>query len=327
MADDHKEILDKIAEVKTELDDVQTSVKNPPNAATSAQLDAKTTQILAAVDKGKSEKKEWWEAYLEGLGFKDILGAIKDQTSLTSMLPLAIAGGLAIVFGKVFDFGKLFNAGFEKLTKKIAHLLGRTSSEGRILAMTDSGVPWARRRREAEAAPIIAMAASTLTPTQLNDLKAALEGVNPPIRLFNSRARKLPSARMINGATKAIQGLNPVIAAADPDKIGQVADALNKFDPNKIPDPRKLAKINKVVKDADPQAMKDIAKGAGKLVGVQQHLDPARWQALPKGRTLATAAKSAERLAKAGFEVGRAFDALKTAAVQATSAIGAPSGS
>ncbi|MFF0472194.1 hypothetical protein [Streptomyces sp. NPDC004284] len=320
MADQHDEILAKIAEVKTELDEVKKEV-GTPKAATNTDLDKKTQEIIAAVKEGKDEKKEAWEAVLEGLGFKDMVAAFKDQSSLTSALPLAFGALGVLLIGKIFDLGKLFNAGLEKLTRAIGRARGNAGAEGRILAMTDSGLPWARRRAEAEAAPVIAMAASTLTPTELTNLKSALEAVNPRIRDFNTEARKMPSHRKLTQAGNAISTkLNPAVSAANPTLIGQIAekldkltDAVKEYNTHRL-DVGALNKLNKAVDKSNPEKVKDLAKAMGKLVGAQQRFTPG---ALPDPGQMRTAAQAAKELARAGGDVARAFNDLKLAARRA----------
>lgn len=325
MADEHKEILDKIGEVKTELDTVKASVSGPSSStATNTQLDAKTKEIIEAVKGGKDENKAAWEAALEGLGFKDVVAAFKDQSNLTSAIPLAIGALGVLVVGKLFDVGKLFNAGLEKITRAIGRHRGNATSEGRILALSDSGLPTARRRSEAEAAPIIAMARSTLSPTELGNLKSALEDVNPHIRTFNSEARNMPSARTVNGARKAVHDLNPVIVAANPTKIGQVAakivelkDAVKEFNQHPF-DVKKLEKLNKAVEKSKPVKIGELATQLGHLVTAQQNFQPGH---IPDANTMRTAARAAKDLARAGGDVRQAFNGLKTAALNAANAI------
>ncbi|MFJ5706357.1 hypothetical protein [Streptomyces sp. NPDC093105] len=250
MADDHAEVLARIGEVKTKLEEVSKAVnaKNPPPAAaTKAELDAKTKEIIEAVKGGKDEAKAWWEALLEAFGFKDLVGAIKDQKELTSLIPLAIGALGVLLLGKLLDFGKLFNAGLEKATRA----WGRRSnpnSEGRILAMTDSGIPWARPRAEAEAAPIIAMARGALSPEALGRLKDALVDVNPHIRTFNDNVKDMPSSRSLGKTAKGVEKLGTALDTTDLDKLkdvttnaGTLKSHMADFAPNKIPQNLRLA--------------------------------------------------------------------------------------
>ncbi|WP_143664787.1 hypothetical protein, partial [Streptomyces sp. NRRL B-24572] len=323
MADQHDEILGKIAEVKKELDEVKKEVSTP-KAATSTDLDNKTKEIIEAVKGGKDEKKAWWEAIIEGLGFKDVLAAFKDQTALTSAIPLAIGALGVLLVGKLFDLGKLFNAALEPITRAIGRRRGNASSEGRILTLGDNGLPTFQRRAQAEAAPIIAMAASTLTPTELGNLKSALEAVNPHIRTFNSNVRGMPSNLKMRQAAKALDKLNPAITTADPDKIDQtatkvteLATAVQTYNTHRL-DVRELGKVNKAVDKAKPDKIRDIAKATGKLAGALRHFNPS---SLPNAATLSTSARAASQLADAGRDVARAFNDLKLAAHRAAQEI------
>ncbi|MFD3946876.1 hypothetical protein [Streptomyces sp. NPDC058579] len=246
MADDHAEVLARIGEVKTKLEEVSKAVAAnktpPPAAATKAELDAKAKEIIDAVKGGKDENKAWWEALIEGLGFKDVLAAIKDQKDLTSLIPLAIGALGVMMLGKIFDLGKLFNTGLEKVTAKIGRSRGNPNSQGRILALTDSGIPWARPRAEAEAAPIIAMARGALSPTELGNLKDALIDVNPHIRTFNERVANMPSSRALGKTAKGVEKLGLAIDGTDLDRLkdvtresGTLKSHMADFAPNKIP--------------------------------------------------------------------------------------------
>ncbi|MGW5420310.1 hypothetical protein [Streptomyces sp. NPDC003943] len=237
-----------------------------------------------------------------------------------------LVGGMLLASSTLMQ-RRLQNALLDRMATRFPSLTNRT------IAMNDNGTRpglvdrnHLQQREDAAAGGL----ASIPTGANFGPLRRQLQLLNPHLEAFNQHApgfvtnyHKLPSSRAVTKIGVAIKKLKESMVGVNADDVGKVADALDKF-PTPLPDARKLAKINKVVKDANPQAMKDVAKGAGKLVGVQQHLDPARWQALPKARTLSSAAKSAERLAKAGRDVGHAFDALKLAASQALTVIGPP---
>ncbi|MFE8939054.1 hypothetical protein ACWDNT_21625 [Streptomyces sp. NPDC000963] len=283
MPDDHAEVLARIGEVKTKLEEVSKAVNannKPPAAVTKEELNTKTAEIIAAVKGGKSEAKEWWEALLEGLGFKDALAAIKDQKSLGSMLPLLIGALAVLLVGKMLDLGKIFNAGLEKLTRSIGRRRGDPQAQGRILAMTDSGIPWVRPRAEAEAAPIIAMARGALSPGELNDLKDALVAVNPHIRTFNERIDGMPSGRQLDKAAKGIERLNTALD------------------------------------NTDTLRLKDITKDTGILKSNMEDFAPHK---IPL--RLRQATEAAEKLDRAGQNLQERFQALKLAAAGAESAI------
>ncbi|MEU4272971.1 hypothetical protein [Streptomyces sp. NPDC026092] len=289
MADDHAELLARIGEVKTKLEEVSKAVNAnktpPPAAATKAELDAKAKEIIDAVKGGKDETKTWWEALLEGLGFKDLLGAIKDQKELTSLIPLALGALGVMMLGKVFDLGKLFNAGFEKLTRKIGRR-SNPASQGRILAMTDSGIPWARPRAEAESAPIIAMARGALSPTALGELKDALVAVNPEIRTFNELVADMPSSRSLGKTAKGVK------------EIGLAIDNTNL------------------------DRLKDVTREAGTLKGHMADFAPNK---IPQD--LRSATEAAEKLDRAGQNLQTRFRTLKQDATEAAAAIAGAGGS
>lgn len=282
-------------------------------------------------------QKEPMTEYLEAMGLDGFAAAhekfYEKNADWKDWLLSAIAGLFIPMVGGVLAL--LFIANFTNLQRLLQgglFNLASIISRGRIprnliLAMNEGQtLPTPQNRavveaREQARTAGLAGLGNIPDPTTLEPLRRKLVEVNEQIGPFNTEARKLPKAGAITKIAAAVDKLNTAIGAANPTKIGQVADAVDKFDPAKMPDPRKLDSLNKAVDKSKPATMREIAKAVGKLVGAQQHLEPQRWQQLPKANTLSSAAKSAERLAKAGFQVRDAFDALKLAAQQATAAI------
>ncbi|MGW6537550.1 hypothetical protein ACWGBV_26185 [Streptomyces sp. NPDC055051] len=284
---------------------------------------------------------EWLEAAgLDGIaaGFEKI----QENTDWKTYLPYfvsAVVGSVIAIAAPLFALMfvsklQIFQRGlqtrlFDWLAAKFPTRLGHLST--RTVALNDqmTGPGLVDRTHLNNREAMAAGGLGALPPNaNFNDLREQLRQINPHLTTFNGQAPdfvsnlgKMPKPGAVKKIAEAVRKLKEAMTGVDSDKIGQVADAVKKFDPDKFPDPRKLDKLNKAVDKAKPETMRAIAKAVGKLVGAQQHLEPQRWQDLPKAQTLSSAAKSAERLAKAGHQVADAFDALKTAAQQAAAAI------
>ncbi|MET9950344.1 hypothetical protein ABZ135_02185 [Streptomyces sp. NPDC006339] len=232
-------------------------------------------------------------------------------SALSGIVVPLIIGGLVIVFRRLILDG--FRWLQSKMFKGDVYALNETQT--RIQRQPLQNV----KDRELQGAAVVLT--DPPDAARLNELKQALGDINRRIINFNKAVTKFPSPRTMAKTAEGVSKINDAITASNAEKIDKVAQAINSFDPTKVPDARKLDKLNKAVDKSKPATIRELARVIGKLVGAQQHLEPQRWQELPKARTLSSAAKSAERLAKAGLEVGRAFDSLKTAAQQAAAAI------
>ncbi|MFB6621466.1 hypothetical protein ACFCWD_31305 [Streptomyces sp. NPDC056374] len=167
--------------------------------------------------------------------------------------------------------------------------------------------------------------ASIPRDADFNPLRLQLEALNPHLRDFNTLAgpfktkfKDLPKASVMAAAADGVDKINTAVAAANPTQIELVAKAIVKlvdsvkdYNPKKIPDPKKLDKLNTAMAGADPAKIREVASATGKLAGAQRHFDPKK---LPKAGGLASAARSAERLADAGRDVAQAFNTLRLAA-------------
>ncbi|MFB6530808.1 MULTISPECIES: hypothetical protein [unclassified Streptomyces] len=214
-----------------------------------------------------------------------------------------------------------------------ARLMGNPN--GRVLATSDTGRGirlqdrTAVEDREGAAAGGLA---SLPQNANFDALRAQLEGINPPLKEFNTQAgpfttkfKDLPKASAMVKAADAVGRINTAVKEADPAKIETVAkaiDALVKavkdYDPKKVPDPKKLEKLNSAMVDANPTQIQAMAKATGKLASAQRHFDPKK---LPKARGLESSARAAERLARAGGDVASAFNTLKVKAQEAAQAM------
>jgi general stress protein YciG len=302
-----------VNEIKSKLEgDISSKIADIHKEATKAPV----TEWLEAA--GLDGVAAGVEKIKEGEGFK--VFAPYFASALSGLLIPAI--GL-LMLANFRNFQRMLQGG---ILNGVSRITGGRFARNQILAMNDGGTfPRLQdrdqvRTREESAGGLGSLAnppnASTLQP-----LRDALADLNPKIREFNREARELPNARSLAKTAESIEGIKAAVTGVDTAKITQTASALNQFDRDKIPDPRKLDKVNKAMNQADPNKMQQVAKAGGKLVGAQRHLDPERWRQLPKASTLSSAAKSAERLAKAGGQVAQAFNSLKNAARDAAAAI------
>ncbi|BAU85419.1 hypothetical protein SLA_4535 [Streptomyces laurentii] len=302
-----------VNEIKSKLEgDISSKIADIHKEATKAPV----TEWLEAA--GLGGVAAGVEKIKEGEGFK--VFAPYFASALSGLLIPAI--GL-LMLANFRNFQRLLQGG---ILNGVSRITGGRFARNQILAMNDNGTfPRLQdrdqvRTREESAGGLGSLAnppaASTLQP-----LRDALADLNPKIGEFNREVRELPNARSLAKTADSIERIKAAVTGVDASKITQTASALNQFDPGKIPDPRKLDKVNKAMNQADPNKMQQVAKAGGKLVGAQRHLDPERWRQLPKAATLSSAAKSAERLAKAGGQVAQAFNSLKNAARDAAAAI------
>ncbi|MEV7275798.1 hypothetical protein [Streptomyces sp. NPDC093111] len=209
---------------------------------------------------------------------------------------------------------------------------------GRILAANESG-GWSLQNRTAvetrerrvfnggtSLADIPANANFDNLRNQLNLLNPHLEKFNAEAPKFTSEFHKLPKVNAVIKAADAIDKVKTAVAAIDPDKVTALAKALGKLtgavkhhDPKKVPDPGKIDRLNTAMASANPTAIREMATATGKLASAQRHFDPKK---LPKAGGLSSAARAAERLAKAGGDVAQAFNNLRLAAQRTAAELG-----
>ncbi|MER5208592.1 hypothetical protein [Streptomyces sp. NPDC002825] len=238
--------------------------------------------------------------------------------------------GSAIVGLMIPAMGVILTAWVVKLQRDIqqlpARLMGNTN--GRVLATSNTGRGIRlQNRTDVENREDAAGGNLAAIPRNANfaPLRYQLQLLNPHLDTFNQHAPdfltnidKLPSARAIAKTAKAVEKINLAVTASNPTKVGQLADALEKFDPQKTPDHRELDKINKTVAKSNPTKMRELATAVGKLSGAQRHFQPRN---LPDAATLSTSARAASQLADAGRNVAQAFNDLKLAARRAAQEI------
>ncbi|MFJ8106765.1 hypothetical protein [Streptomyces sp. NPDC096132] len=247
------QVLDRIAELKDEISKVKTTLNThvlDANNVTDKELTAAKDEIKEAVKKGKDETKTIWEALFESLGLKDFFEAFKQEDFWTKATLIIGALG-AVIMGKLLDLGKLFNLGFEKLTKLIARrMLGRTNSQGRVLATGESGLPRALSRQQADALSAVNISPTNVTAATLNGLRDALKEVVPEIIKFNDAIRDTPSSGKINRIAKAVEKLKAKLTP-DPSQtisgaataIGALNTKLEHYDANKLPKVNDLRQV------------------------------------------------------------------------------------
>ncbi|WP_225802501.1 hypothetical protein [Streptomyces sp. NK15101] len=227
-----------------------------------------------------------------------------------------IIGGLVIAFRRIILEG--FRAVQIALTGKAFVL---NENQNGFERLTRDQI----REREANAGGGIA---SIPRDANFDALRGQLEAINPHLREFNTQAgpfktafRQMPKAsamvKTADGITRiknAITGAVPTDITALAKALGKLTGAVKHHDPKKMPDPRKIEKLNLAMADADPDKITAVAKATGKLASAQRHFDPKK---LPKARGLESAARAAERLADAGRDVAQAFNTLKIKAQEA----------
>ncbi|MFB7454694.1 hypothetical protein [Streptomyces sp. NPDC056194] len=294
--------LDLLADMKSKIEDIHKEVVKAKKVEILEQLGM---DHLAAAYKKLTE--EGW-------------GAARDYfiAAVASTVVPLIGGALVLIL----------SAWALKASRGIQERIFR----GFVLARTESGLGiWPQRRtdvetREANTGGVL-NTANIPDPTTLDALKLALADLNPKITAFNTAIRKVPRAGSLTKTADGITRVKTAVTGADPDNITALAKALGKLtgavkhhDPKKMPDPRKVEKLNTAIAAANPTEIEKVATAIGKLSTAQQHFQP---RSIPKAHTLSSAAKAAERLAKAGGDVKTAFDNLKAAAQAAERVIAA----
>ncbi|WP_329281930.1 hypothetical protein [Streptomyces sp. NBC_00691] len=233
--------------------------------------------------------------------------------------------------------GLILTAWVIKIQRDIQQLPARLmgNADGRVLATSDTGRGIRlQNRTDVENREDAAAGGMASVPRNANfdALRAQLEAINPHMREFNTLAgpfrtkfNELPKASAMAKAADAVGRINTAVKEADPAKIGTVATAaealvkaVKDYDPKKVPDPKKLDKLNAAMVEANPAQVQAMAKATGKLASAQRHFDPKK---LPKARGLESAARAAERLARAGGEVASAFNTLRIKAQETTRAL------
>ncbi|MET7759036.1 hypothetical protein ABZT27_30675 [Streptomyces sp. NPDC005389] len=233
--------------------------------------------------------------------------------------------------------GLILTAWVIKIQRDIQQLPARLmgNPDGRVLATSDTGRGIRlQNRNDVETREEAAGGGLASIPQNANfdALRAQLEGLNPHLKEFNTQAgpfrtnvKGLPKASAMVKAADAVGRINTAVKEADPTRIEAVAKAIEAlvkavkdYDPKKVPDPKKLEKLNAAMVDANPTQIQAMAKATGKLASAQRHFDPKK---LPKARGLESAARAAERLARAGGEVASAFNTLKVKAQEAAQAM------
>ncbi|MEU2115253.1 hypothetical protein ABZ567_06310 [Streptomyces sp. NPDC016459] len=280
----------------------------------------------------KNPVSEYWEA----AGFEGIAAGVEklyEGESIGTALKYwtsTIAGAIAALL--LGALGVLFVANVQFIQRSVQAAISKfftgretvlaTSNSGRGIRPQDLNTV---QGRAAAAGGGLANLTDPPNPTVLNPLFEKLGAVNRRILVFNNGVRKLPSARSLAKTAEGVEKVNTAIAAANAEKIELVAEkadklvkALKDYDPKKVPDPKKIEKLNAAMAGANPTEVKAMATATGKLASAQRHFDPKK---LPKARGLASAARSAERLADAGRDVAQAFNALKIKALEAAQAM------
>ena len=225
------EILEKIAELKTEISTVKSTLNThvkPENHVSDDEFAAGKADIKKAIKEGKDETKTHFEALMEAIGFKDFFEAFKQMDKITVAV-LLVGAGLALVKDKVLNFGKLLNTVVEKIT-------------GKIFSIGENGAPTLQTRAATQAAQSVSINPTNLTPETLGALQTALSTVTPEIRDFNTAIGAMKSPAQIKKITKAVGDLkakltpSPKAAISDTAKaIDKLSDQLDRYDPTKLP--------------------------------------------------------------------------------------------
>ncbi|WP_328933699.1 MULTISPECIES: hypothetical protein [unclassified Streptomyces] len=245
------EILKRIGDIQKDVTDLKTKAA-PANAATKTDV----TAIINQIKKGPDDQKNFLEAFFETSGLKDVFEAFK-QESFWVTATLAVGALGSVITGKLLDLGKLFNLGLEKLTKFIAQrFFGRTTSQGRVLATGENGLPRPMSRQQADSLTSVSINPHGLTDVALNGLKTALEGLTPKIGPFNTATRQLMSAQALKKLARAIGTLKDKLDPSPEATIKDVATAIETlhtklapFDHDKLPKPRALKDIASAARD------------------------------------------------------------------------------
>ncbi|WP_320784700.1 hypothetical protein [Streptomyces sp. CRN 30] len=246
-------ILEKIAELKTAISTVTTTLNShvdPKNNVTDAELTTAKNELKEAIKQGKDEQKNIWEALMEAVGLKDFFEAFK-QKDIYVQITVIIGAVGAVIMGKLLDLGKLFNLGFERISRLVNRgLLRRGTDPGRVLATGESGLPRTMTRQQADSLSAVSINPHGLTPEVINNLQNALNTLTPEIREFNTATRQMLSAGKINGLAKAINNLKGKLNPSPHSTIKNTAKAigllsrkLELYDPTKLPKAQDLRNV------------------------------------------------------------------------------------
>ncbi|MEU7024207.1 hypothetical protein ABZ990_26650 [Streptomyces sp. NPDC046203] len=217
-----------------------------------------------------------------------------------------------------------------KILNGVSTATGGRVARNQILAMNDDGTfPRLQDRdhvrgREDGAGGLRSLA-NPPDASDLAGLREALADLNPKVRDFNTAIRKTPKASALTKTGEGMTSVKTAVNGLDHEKVTSLARALGKLtgavkhhNPKKLPDPHKVERLNTAMTSADPAKIKQMATATGKLASAQRHFDPRK---IPKSSSLASAARSAERLAKAGNDSAEAFRRLRAAADSLSSAV------
>ena len=245
-SDSNAQVLEKIAELKQDIGTVSvtlnTHVKNGDNLN---QKDKK--DILDAVKDGPDEQKKPWEAFLESIGFKDLMDAFK-QLSGWSILILASAAGITFLKDRVLNYGAILNAISNRLTSK-------------VFTIGENGLPARRTRAQVEADNAVSINPHGIQPQLLNDLRTALSGLPPKIHAFNAEMAQTKSASTIKKISDAIGKLaeklepDPTHTIKDvAGAVGELHTKLQSFDHEKLPKATTLRGVAEAARDLSRNA-------------------------------------------------------------------------
>ncbi|MFF8836024.1 hypothetical protein [Streptomyces sp. NPDC015130] len=272
-------------------------IAEAPRVVTDAMLPFDFVKRFA--DMYEELQKEPVTEYLEAMGLDGFAAAVEknyeENKGWKAWLYSAIAGLFIPMLGAVIAIMfltnfKTFQRGLQKLLFNV--LLGWVPKLGpylrdKIIAMEpDSRFPKLQRAEDVRNREGGNLAGVTLTnppdPATFDALKRALGDINRRIINFNKAVAKMKSKAQLDKLAAGVEAVTKATDAAKPTDIETLATAI------------------------------------GKLGTAQDTFDPKK---LPKARGLASAATEAERLAKAGDAVKKAFDELKAAASQAEAVI------
>ncbi|MGP2441697.1 hypothetical protein [Streptomyces sp. JW3] len=277
------DILEKIAEIKTAISAVSTTLNShvdPKNNVTNAELTTAKDELKEAIKQGKDEQKNIWEALMEAAGLKDFFEAFKQQDMAVKIIGIVGALGI-VIMGKLLDLGKLFNLGFEKISRLFFRtVLGRGTAPGHVLATGESGLPRSMTRQQADSLTAVSINPHGLTPEALNNLKDALNTLTPKIADYNTETRQMLSAGKINGLAKAINNLKGKLNPSPHSTIKNTAKAigllsrkLELYDPTKLPKAQDLRNVQSAATDLAETAetlrtkFQTLSNGFGAAVG------------------------------------------------------------
>ncbi|MCX5392551.1 hypothetical protein ABZY68_19725 [Streptomyces sp. NPDC006482] len=306
-----KEQLGPLTELKKKIDDMHQELTK---AKKTELLEGMGLDGFAAALEKYYEKSEYWGYYL-GAAVASFLVPVVGLMMLTNFT----------------NFQRAVQGLFFNLIDKIPGV----NTRGRILAINDGNtLPRLQDAQQVRAREEAAGGGMASIPADANfePLRRQLEALNPHLKEFNTQAgpfrtkfKDLPKAGAMTKAADAIDRIKTAVAAFDPPKtelvataVGKLIEAVKDYDPKKIPDPKKIEKLNAAMVDANPTQIKAMATATGKLASAQRHFDPKK---LPKARGLESAARAAERLAKAGGDVAQAFNNLKLKAQETAQAL------